>query len=78
MQKNLQRYILQQMCLSTLRLRIISYHYMEALACGTQVITYSTGGSPGAIDENTGIEVERGNEEDFVKAIKRYLVYAVI
>ena len=43
---------------------------MEALACGTPVITYSTGGSPEAIDENTGIVVERGNEEDFVKAIK--------
>lgn len=28
---------------------------VEALACGTPVITYNTGGSPEAIDKNTGI-----------------------
>jgi glycosyltransferase involved in cell wall biosynthesis len=28
---------------------------LEALACGTPVITYETGGSPEAIDESTGI-----------------------
>ena len=30
---------------------------LEALACGTPVITYQTGGSPEAIDEKTGITV---------------------
>lgn len=30
---------------------------LEALACGTPVITYDTGGSPEAIDSNTGIVV---------------------
>lgn len=34
---------------------------LEALACGTPVITYSTGGSPEAIDSNTGLVVEQGN-----------------
>jgi glycosyltransferase involved in cell wall biosynthesis len=34
---------------------------IEALACGTPVITYSTGGSPEAVDEKTGIVVEKGN-----------------
>lgn len=34
---------------------------IEALACGTPVITYRTGGSPEAIDENTGVVVEQGN-----------------
>ena len=34
---------------------------IEALACGTPVITYRTGGSPEAVDENTGFVVEQGN-----------------
>jgi glycosyltransferase involved in cell wall biosynthesis len=34
---------------------------IEALACGTPVITYKTGGSPEAIDNNTGIIVEKGD-----------------
>lgn len=43
---------------------------IEALACGTPVITYKTGGSPEAIDENTGIVVEQGDIEGILKAIK--------
>lgn len=42
---------------------------IEALACGTPVITYNTGGSPEAVDENTGIVVEKGNIEDLADAI---------
>lgn len=34
---------------------------MEALACGTPVITYRTGGSPEIIDEQTGRTVELGD-----------------
>lgn len=34
---------------------------LEALACGTPVITYKTGGSPEAINENTGIVVKKGD-----------------
>jgi len=34
---------------------------IEALACGTPVITYNTGGSPESIDENTGFVVEKGD-----------------
>ena len=34
---------------------------IEALACGTPVITYSTGGSPEAVDENTGVVVSQGD-----------------
>ncbi|UGU14377.1 glycosyltransferase [Sinomicrobium kalidii] len=34
---------------------------LEALACGTPVITYNTGGSPEAIDENTGFVAEKGS-----------------
>lgn len=44
---------------------------IEALACGTPVITYRTGGSPEAVDENTGVVVEKGNYEALVTAIKQ-------
>lgn len=43
---------------------------LEALACGTPVITYRTGGSPEAIDENTGVVVEQGDVEGMAEAIK--------
>lgn len=42
---------------------------IEALACGTPVITYNTGGSPEAIDENTGVVVPKGDKEALKKAI---------
>ena len=37
---------------------------IEALACGTPVVTYNTGGSPEAIDKETGIVVEKGNVDE--------------
>lgn len=42
---------------------------IEALACGTPVITYNTGGSPEAIDEMTGMVVPKGDKEALRKAI---------
>jgi len=42
---------------------------LEALACGTPVITFDTGGSPEAIDENTGLVAARGNIDDLYKSI---------
>ena len=44
---------------------------LEALACGTPVITYNTGGSPEAIDENTGYVVPKGNIHELYEAIKK-------
>lgn len=44
---------------------------IEALACGTPVITYRTGGSPEAVDEKTGVVVEQGNIEALADAIIR-------
>lgn len=44
---------------------------LEALACGTPVITYRTGGSPEAIDERTGVVVEQGNLEALAVAIRK-------
>lgn len=42
---------------------------MEALACGTPVITYRTGGSPEIIDDNTGIVIKQGDLDGLVEAI---------
>ncbi|NLM74868.1 MAG: glycosyltransferase, partial [Clostridiaceae bacterium] len=37
---------------------------LEALACGTPVITFNTGGSPECIDDSTGYLVDKGNVDD--------------
>lgn len=42
---------------------------LEALACGTPIITYRTGGSPESVDENTGIVVEQGDYKTLYKSI---------
>ena len=42
---------------------------LEALACGTPVITYRTGGSTEAVDEATGFVVEQGD----IKSIREYI-----
>lgn len=42
---------------------------IEALACGTPVITYATGGSPEAIDESCGRVVAQGDVEGLKKTI---------
>lgn len=44
---------------------------LEALACGTPVVTYRTGGSPEAIDEKTGVVVEQGDVNALADAIVR-------
>ena len=44
---------------------------LEALGCGTPVVTYDTGGSPEAIDETTGRVVEKGNVYAIAQAIKQ-------
>lgn len=46
---------------------------LEALACGTPIVTYQAGGSPETIDENTGIAVERGNFPALANAIEEIL-----
>jgi glycosyltransferase involved in cell wall biosynthesis len=42
---------------------------IEALSCGTPVVTYRTGGSPEAVDEQTGIVVDKGNVSSLASAI---------
>ena len=43
---------------------------LEAMACGTPVITYKTGGCPEAITHDTGIAVEQGDINGIVRAIE--------
>ena len=45
---------------------------LEAMACGTPVVTYNTGGSPESITSKTGIIVKQGDIEGMASAI-RYL-----
>ena len=42
---------------------------LEALACGTPVVTYNTGGSPEAIDHQTGIVVDKGDVKALSEAV---------
>lgn len=44
---------------------------LEAMACGTPVITYRTGGSPESITPETGFVVEQGDINGLVKAIEQ-------
>ncbi len=43
---------------------------IEALACGTPVITYDTGGSSEIVDNDTGIVVEKGDVVQLAKSIE--------
>ena len=45
---------------------------IEALACGTPVITYRTGGSTEIIDESCGAAVERGNMGMLIRKIEEW------
>ena len=43
---------------------------LEALACGTPVITFRTGGSPETIDNTCGLIVDKGDTEGLLNAIE--------
>lgn len=45
---------------------------LEALACGTPVVTYRTGGSPEAIDDETGAVVEKGDYAGLLSHIRKF------
>lgn len=44
---------------------------IEALACGTPVVTFRSGGSPECIDESCGVVVEKNDVEEMERQIKR-------
>ena len=46
---------------------------LESIACGTPVITYRTGGSPEAIDNDTGYVVDQGDYSSLVLMIRKFM-----
>lgn len=48
---------------------------LEALACGTPVITYKTGGSPESIDNTCGAVVKKGDINALVHALAAFKAY---
>ncbi|MBO5263947.1 MAG: glycosyltransferase [Bacteroidaceae bacterium] len=46
---------------------------LEALACGTPIVTYRTGGSPECVNEKNGLIVEKGNYGALKAAIYKIL-----
>ena len=42
---------------------------IEALACGTPIITYDTGGSVESVNSNCGVIIERGNIQMLTKKV---------
>lgn len=44
---------------------------LEALACGTPVITFATGGSPEIINKSCGLSIEKGNIDELIKGINQ-------
>jgi glycosyltransferase involved in cell wall biosynthesis len=47
---------------------------LEALACGTPVVTYNTGGCSESIDHNTGYVIEQGNLNGVVEILQELYV----
>ena len=43
---------------------------IEAIACGTPIVTFNTGGSPEIIDETCGMVVEQDNVEELIDRIQ--------
>ena len=46
---------------------------LEAIACGTPVITYDTGGSPECLDDEVGVVVQKGNMQKMLEEVERKL-----
>lgn len=45
---------------------------LEALACGTPIITFDTGGSPESIDRSCGFVIDKGNINKLLQKIKHF------
>ena len=46
---------------------------LEAIACGTPVVTFRTGGSTETVDDRTGLVVEKGEEAALAEAVETIL-----
>ncbi|MBP3435468.1 MAG: glycosyltransferase [Clostridia bacterium] len=49
---------------------------LEALACGTPVITYRTGGSPESLDDTCGVVLEQGDIDGIYQSVQRLREHA--
>lgn len=54
-------------------LETLSMTNIEAMACGTPVVTFRSGGAPETVDSNTGCVIEQGNTKEFHSAIVRFI-----
>ena len=52
------------------REEVLGLTNIEALACGTPVVSFNTGGCSETFDSYTGIAVERDNVNELIKAIE--------
>ena len=52
----------------------LSLTNIEAMSCGTPVITYRTGGSPETINQHTGFVVEQGDIKQATNIIRRIII----
>lgn len=50
---------------------------IEALACGTPIITYDTGGSPEAIDNTCGIVVKQNDVDEIIRILNNFDKYNI-
>lgn len=48
---------------------------IEALACGTPIISYDTGGSPESYDPSCGLTVKKGDIHAMAEAVSRFAQY---
>jgi glycosyltransferase involved in cell wall biosynthesis len=44
--------------------------HLEALACGTPIVTYQTGGSIESVDQSTGFIVQKGDDEEMLSKLR--------
>ena len=46
---------------------------IEALACGTPVVTFRTGGSPESVDDSVGCVVEKGDLQAMLQSARKIM-----
>lgn len=65
-------YTCADVMLNPTREEVLGLTNIEALACGTPVITFNTGGSPECVDKDSGVVIQDNNSlEEIICAIKR-------
>lgn len=71
LQKLAQLYAIADVFANPTREEVLGMVNIEALACGTPVVTFKSGGSPECVDVTCGIVVETDNNDQMIDAIIR-------